>query len=171
MNFIIMVIEATIYSLIEIEIEGCNGWAQELPTPIVLKIGTKKLTLYHVYMNIFIFLTISSQFQMMLTFQSFLKTFAYFLQFLLLEDVLWFVFNPFYTMRRYSKPEIWWHSQQPWILGIPFDNYCISFYCISISCLQSDFQIFMYLIFCYFYIFLCIQVAPFYHTFYRKLHN
>ena len=27
--------------------------------------------------------------------------------FLLLEDFLWFVFNPHYTLEKYSKEEIW----------------------------------------------------------------
>ena len=40
-NLIYIILLATIYSLIEIEIEGDNGWAIKLPTPYVVKLGSK----------------------------------------------------------------------------------------------------------------------------------
>ena len=55
------------------------------------------------------------------------------LLFLLLEDVLWFIFNPYFTIKKYKKDLVWWHSKQPWIYGIPFHNYLT----ITLNCIIS----------------------------------
>lgn len=40
----------------------------------------------------------------------------------LVEDFLWFVFNPYYTIKKYNK-NIDWHSNQKWLFRMPLHNY------------------------------------------------
>ena len=155
-----MAIESTLYSLIEIEIEGNNGWAAKLPTPVIFRLGGKGMTLYHLYMTLLIFVVMAFQTGLVLNISSFLSTFAYFLQFLFIEDTLWFILNPFYTINKYTKKDIWWHSTQPWILGIPLDNYLISFYNIIVAYALGRMEIFISLLLCYFlYNYVCISFS------------
>jgi hypothetical protein len=36
-------------------------------------------------------------------------------------DFQWFVLNPFYA-GRFSKKNVWWHAQSPWVFGLfPLD--------------------------------------------------
>ena len=34
--------------------------------------------------------------------------------FWIVEDFLWFVFNPAYGIRRFRREDIWWHAQSWW---------------------------------------------------------
>ena len=52
---------------------------------------------------------------------------------LFLEDILWFIFNPHFTIKKYLKKDIWWHSKQPWYFGMPLHNYIISIIVLIIS--------------------------------------
>ena len=52
-NFSFILFISLIYALIEIEIEGKNGWMKNLPTPYVVRFGDKNMTLYHIYMLLF----------------------------------------------------------------------------------------------------------------------
>ena len=109
---------ALLYALIEIEIEGKEGWAKNLPTARNI-IG--KMTLYHVFMFVFIIIMFIRIYPMYGN-NSFITIF-YVTSWFLLEDFLWFVLNPYYTLKNYKKEEIWWHSNQSWIAGIPFHNF------------------------------------------------
>jgi ribose/xylose/arabinose/galactoside ABC-type transport system permease subunit len=105
-----------IHALWEIEIEGDAGWAVHLPTWRRNKfwrvfLGGKPLTGYHFWMivillfgfhNIYLFLpwTISSEFAT-------LGTLCFYL---LVEDVMWFVLNPSYTIKKFLYKDIPWHK-------------------------------------------------------------
>ena len=54
LNSIFVFVFSLIYSLMEIEIEGKNGWCKELPTA---KNVCKDFTLYHLLMNVLIIIT------------------------------------------------------------------------------------------------------------------
>jgi len=47
-----------------------------------------------------------------------------FIIFLVLEDFLWFVLNPHYSLKKFKRGQVWWHPK--WFLGVP------SFYWTSI---------------------------------------
>lgn len=128
MFVIYLISTAIIFALCEIQIEGRNGWAKKLPTwkiPI-RKIPLAKyffrperpLTGYHTYTWILIFLLTHSGFLihpwslkdelLLLAFYTFLIT---------LEDFIWFIINPHFGLKKFSKNYIPWH--QWWFLGVP----------------------------------------------------
>lgn len=175
-DFLFVILFSTVYALIEIEIEGKNGWMKGLPTPKVLKLGTKNMTLYHIYMLILIIGTIIFQNNMVFTLNSFLYSLTNILLILFLEDILWFIFNPHFTIKKYLKKDIWWHSKQPWYFGMPLHNYIISLIVLIISYyfyitnnpLHST--VFYNLIYSYIFVVFSIILSPIYHKFYNKIH-
>jgi len=175
-DFLFVILFSTIYALIEIEIEGTNGWMEGLPTPGVLKFGTKNMTLYHIYMLILIIVSVIFQNNMTFSFNSFLYSLTNVLFILFLEDILWFIFNPHFTIKKYSKKDIWWHSKQPWYFGMPLHNYIISLIVLIISYyfyITNDplhSIILNNLIYSYLFIVLSIILSPIYHKFYNKIH-
>ena len=96
MNILFFLLASSIYSLMEIGIEGKYGWMVKCPTPTVFKLGGKDFTLYHTYMTGFIILIslITSQiniYSISSIYQGFFLTNYYTTLFLLVEDFLWFV--------------------------------------------------------------------------------
>lgn len=165
------IITSTIYSLIEIEIEGEHGWCKNLPTPVVMRIGTKNMTLYHIYMLLFIITMITFQTNLTYTIDSFVNTVSHIFMFIVLEDTMWFIFNPFYTIEKYTKDKIWWHSNQAWIFGLPSDIYKVVFSILLASYLTSNIQLFISLMICISYIPITIYLAPYYHKYYITIHK
>ena len=170
-NFSFILFISLIYALIEIEIEGKNGWMKNLPTPYVVKLGDKNMTLYHLYMLLFIIIVVIYQNKTELSINSFLYSASNVLLFLFLEDILWFIYNPFFTIKKYTKKDIWWHSNQPWLFGLPMHNYTISIFCVMISYITNNFNVIYSLLLSYATIGLSILIAPCYHRLYHKLHK
>ena len=170
-DILFVIITSTLYSLIEIEIEGENGWCKKLPTPPIINIGTKNMTLYHIYMLLFIITIVSFQTNLALEISSIVYTISHIFMFIVLEDTMWFIFNPFYTVEKYSKEKIWWHSNQPWILGIPLDIYKVVSFILLGSYLTENIKLFISLIISVFYIPITIYFAPLYHRYYIKTHK
>lgn len=170
-NLYFVLISSFIYSLIEIELEGKNGWMTKIPTANVVYVGGKHLTLYHIYMILIIITGVCFQNRMEFTFKSFFHSASYVFLFLLLEDVLWFIFNPYFTIKKYKKDVVWWHSKQPWIYGIPFHNYltitlnCIIAYITGIS------DIIYSIIYSIIFVGLSVLLSPLYHEFYKYVHQ
>lgn len=103
-------LSATLWALMEIEVEGPHGWAANTET---CPSGIFNWTMYHLYMNllvVFCHLHIYG-----LSPEVLFYTTVWFLQ----QDWLWFVFNPHYTRALYAKSKIWWHAGQPWWGGAP----------------------------------------------------
>ena len=48
-----------------------------------------------------------------------LRLFGGYLLFWVLEDMLWFVLNPHYGWKKFTKDHVWWHRH--WALGVPVD--------------------------------------------------
>jgi hypothetical protein len=116
------------FAMVEIQIEGGNGWAASLPTWRIEKHwllnifwGGRPMTGYHAWVFSFMFLIFS--FPMFLTGQFSLKLFARVLGSLMLfwiiEDFLWFILNPAFGIKLFNPQHIPWHVH--WFLGVPTD--------------------------------------------------
>ena len=170
-DLLFVLFTSLVYALIEIELEGKNGWMTKIPTAKVAYMGGKHMTLYHIYMILMITLSVAYQNNMQYTINSFLYSASYVFLFLLLEDFLWFVFNPYFTIKRYKRREIWWHASQPWILGVPMHNYIVGGINLVISYVTGYTDIAWALTNAVAFSILCTLIAPYYHIFYQKTHG
>lgn len=122
---------ATALALLEIQIEGPNGWARNLPTwrpsrdkwysRVYEKIMSgKELTGYHSAMFSFVFLVFLFPYFLgtTLNLENFLKTLSFFFIFIALWDFLWFVFNPFYPIKNFKRDNV---NHKAWFLNMPVD--------------------------------------------------
>jgi hypothetical protein len=114
---VFMTFLAFILALWEIQIEGKNGWAANLPGWCINKgwimklTGGRPLTGYHVYMS----LLLVSMVHLPLFFtgwswrlESLLL--GFYVGMVFLEDFFWFVLNPAFGLRNFRKGTIWWHK-------------------------------------------------------------
>ena len=126
---------AVIFALFEIQIEGKDGWAAKLPcwrkeSGMLVKLsGGRPITGYHIVMIIFVIVmfhfpflfaewTLATEFLILgLMFETFL-----------LEDFLWFVFNPAFGIKRFKKGQIWWHKE--WWGPVPSLYYLMLAACV-----------------------------------------
>lgn len=165
---------ALIYALIEIELEGKNGWCEKIPTARNV-IGT--FTLYHIYMILFLMIMISMifipRFYIACNTSEFTPWSAvccfvfYVVAWFLLEDFLWFVFNPYYTLCKYNKEEVKWHTQ--WVGAVPLHNVLGILALAAIAFAEGSWFLFLATAMLTGWTFLSILVAPFYHEFYEKI--
>jgi len=118
-----------VLALLEIEIEGRDGWAAALPTwrfqpPWLLRLTSgKALTGYHVWLNTLLLLWLHVPFWFVAwDWRAELALAgAYFLM-AVQWDFLWFVLNPHFGLARFSRANVPWF--RTWILGVPSDYYC-----------------------------------------------
>jgi hypothetical protein len=111
-------------ALWEIQIEGKDGWATNLPAwriknGLIVKIfGGRPVTGYHIFMTLFMIAIIhlplfftpwSWRLESLLI--------GFYLGMLLLEDFLWFVLNPHYGIKNFRRGKIWWHKN--WLGPVP----------------------------------------------------
>jgi hypothetical protein len=124
------------FALTEIQIEGPEGWAKNLPTwkvknPIKKIIGWTTLDGYHTWMWVFFIIAFHSPYYFGLPFslsKEVLLLESFFL-FMFVEDFLWFVFNPAWGIKKFFTKEIPWHPNK--ILYLPQD-YWISFFLLIV---------------------------------------
>lgn len=116
------------FAKVEIQIEGTDGWAKNLPTWRVenhwlLKIffGGRAMTGYHAWVISFIFILfhipVAFTDQWTLAFEG--RVMGGFILFWLFEDFLWFVLNPGYGIKKFKKEFISWHPN--WFLAFPVE--------------------------------------------------
>lgn len=113
---------AAAFALFEIQIEGSAGWAANLPTwriknRLVDRIFPgRPLTGYHLWMVIFSVVVAHLPFAFGLpwTWNREIQAIAFLLFFWVVEDFLWFVFNPHYGLSRFRRDCIAWHQQTWW---------------------------------------------------------
>ncbi|MBN1960030.1 MAG: hypothetical protein JW841_03725 [Deltaproteobacteria bacterium] len=131
-RFSLLFIYALLFALVEIEIEGKNGWAANLPTwfrrtPWYARIfafvlSGKPLTGYHMVMFLIPFFS----FHLGLAFgQSWswgfeIRVVTTYLVWNATWDFLWFLLNPHYGWSRFHKGMIWWHNGI-WLGRLPID--------------------------------------------------
>jgi len=113
---------------VEIQIEGTNGWAKNLPTwriedHVLLKIffGGRAMTGYHAWVISFVVILFHIPFFFVSHWDWSLeaRTFGGIILFFNIEDFLWFIFNPSYGLKKFKKEFIPWHPR--WILGAPIE--------------------------------------------------
>lgn len=111
-------------ALMEIQIEGGNGWAACLPTwrfaPQWVKalLSGKDITGYHLFFNLHIAILfhlpiVLLGWSWLLEFTILGMSFGY----VICEDVLWFIMNPFFGWRRFTAKNIPWYSR--WLGPLP----------------------------------------------------
>jgi hypothetical protein len=123
---------ALLFALVEIEIEGKDGWAIRLPTwfrrkPLYARLyavllSGKPLTGYHAVMFFIPFLSfhIGLAFGQPWSWGLEARLVASYLLWNVTWDFLWFLLNPAFGWQRFRKGEIWWHDG-PWLGRVPID--------------------------------------------------
>jgi hypothetical protein len=123
---------AALFALVEIEIEGPDGWAEKLPTwyrvkpwyarAFVRVMGGKPLTGYHAVMIPLAF----ASFHVGLAFGQpwsaaiEARTVATFLFWSVIWDLLWFIWNPAFGWARFRPGQVWWLGRV-WIARFPLE--------------------------------------------------
>ncbi len=133
LNFYIFSL-AILLALLEIQIEGREGWAKNLPAwrphsgSLAARwyrkfMSGKELTGYHAVLLAFIFLVFLFPYAwgVRLDLFNFFKTVSLFFFFAVLWDFLWFVLNPHYSLKKFHRRHISWHLK--WIGRAPADYY------------------------------------------------
>ena len=107
---------ACILALWEIQIEGKDGWAANLPGWriekgwVVRLTGGRPLTGYHLYLTVFLIAIVHLPlFFTRWSWQLECVILGFYLGMVLIEDLFWFVFNPHYGIKSFRKGKIWWH--------------------------------------------------------------
>ncbi len=121
---------ALILAILEVQIEGAHGWAKNLPTwranpnkwyaKLYKKItGDKDLTGYHLCLFLLILFLFHAPFFFGLQWSWTLEIniIALFTLFMIIEDYLWFVVNPYFTVKNFQGKHIIWHKK--WFLKLP----------------------------------------------------
>jgi hypothetical protein len=140
---ILLLLSSTFFALLEIQIEGKDGWAGKLPTwrkeekPKgifkFIKDPNQPQTGYHTYLWLFIFTMCHFVFVFIKwNLRNEILVISFYSLQNVVEDFLWFVFNPAFGIKKFKKELIPWHTY--WFLGIP-RNYWF----------QLPFGIFLYL--------------------------
>ena len=119
---------AYLFAKLEIQIEGPDGWAANLPTWRLPKtsrlrklFGNRDVTGYHVFAFAFMAaafhlpLILCEQFSWPLE----ARILASLAVFWVLEDFLWFALNPAFGLARFKPQHIPWHPH--WLWGVPAD--------------------------------------------------
>ncbi len=119
---------AFVFAKVEIQIEGSDGWAANLPTWRIEKhwlldvfFGGRPLTGYHAWCLPFVLGVFHLPMAMLWTWSWPLeaRAMAAFMIFWIVEDLLWFLLNPAWGWRRFNRQEVRWHKH--WLLGFPTD--------------------------------------------------
>lgn len=121
--FSLLAAAAAAFAVLEVHIEGGSGWARSLPTWRFSNrwtralIGAREITGYHVWVHLFVFLIAHLPYAIapeLLGWGVELRILAFLVFFWILEDFLWFVFNPAFGVRRFTPRHAWWHADSWW---------------------------------------------------------
>lgn len=163
---IFIVIFAVLYSILEIEIEGKSGWAENLPTQYS---GIGRFTYYHIILNIIIILVITYSTLLLKNTNLWIVLF-YIIIWFLVKDFSWFVLNPYYTLDKYSRENIWWYSDEEWILKNPIHNWIGIIFLLLILIITQNIKLLNSLIVTIIMVLIVILISEEYHRWYIKRH-
>lgn len=122
------------FAQVEIQIEGAAGWAANLPTWRIeqhwlLDIfwGGRPMTGYHAWVFPFIALLFHFPliFMQQWSWRLELRVIACIMLFWLMEDFMWFVFNPAFGLALFDPAHIPWHKR--WLWFAPTDYWIAIF--------------------------------------------
>ncbi|MER2526767.1 MAG: hypothetical protein ABTR07_02445 [Candidatus Competibacter denitrificans] len=125
-----VIVLASFFAMVEIQIEGGQGWAAGLPTWRIeqhwlldLFWGGRPMTGYHAWVFSFMFLAFHLPLAMLGRFSWRLEArcLGGVMVFWVLEDGFWFVLNPAYGLAGLTPERVAWHKH--WWLGWPSDYY------------------------------------------------
>lgn len=111
---------------LEINIEGKNGWGEGLPTWRIknrltkLVWGEKPYTGYHFWFLITMLLCLHFPFfvyPMLWSLNLELMMSGMFLISVIIEDIFWFAFNPYFGFKKFNKTHAHWHDK--WFGPVP----------------------------------------------------
>jgi hypothetical protein len=126
-----MFIISTLLAIIEINIEGPNGWAANIPTwrprpekwyaKFFKNIVKKELIGYHLSLFTFLitFFHIGFFFGLEWSIARELDVICMFLIYAITWDYLWFVLNPHFSIKTFGKKNEFWHKK--WFLKLPIE--------------------------------------------------
>ncbi|HXV61323.1 MAG TPA: hypothetical protein VEK15_11555 [Vicinamibacteria bacterium] len=129
---VFIVIAAFMFAKLEIEIEGRHGWAEKLPTwriehHVLLDwfFGGRPLTGYHAWAFLFVLFAFHLPFFWAgaWSVRSELHAVGGYTLFWIIEDLLWFLLNPHYGWKKFTRHDVWWHKR--WALGLPLDYWIL----------------------------------------------
>lgn len=123
--FLFAIIIAFLVAKLEINIEGKDGWAVNLPTRKIknrltkLVWGEVEITEYHVWFLILMQTFLHFPFLVGVSWTPILELQlqAMFLFATVLEDFLWFAMNPHYGLKKFNKLNAHWHRE--WLGVMP----------------------------------------------------
>jgi hypothetical protein len=133
---------ATIFSWLEVEIEGASGWAVNMPTSCAFA----GWTWYHIAMNILILLTVAAVTKIynanfINPLEKYLATALVWafrvVVYFCVEDIMWFVINKHYGIRKYTKNDVFWHADKLWVFGTIFLNWVALAGSILLGCIEK----------------------------------
>jgi hypothetical protein len=120
------ILAAFVLAKLEINIEGKNGWASNLPTWKIQNKFTKLFWGEQPYTGYHFWILITTLTLFHLPFFIFPSLWSLSLETLILgnyligvliEDVLWFALNPHYGLRKFNKTDAHWHDA--WVGPVP----------------------------------------------------
>jgi hypothetical protein len=129
---LLLFVYALLFALVEIEIEGKDGWAIRLPTwfrrrpwyarAYAFLLSGKPLTGYHAAMFLIPFLSfhVGLAFGQSWSWGLEARMIATYLVWNVTWDLLWFLWNPAFGWARFRKGLIWWHNGA-WLGHLPID--------------------------------------------------
>jgi hypothetical protein len=147
---------ALLFAMVEIEIEGADGWAAKLPTwyritpsyarLLAAVLSGKPATGYHLMMLPIPLLSfhLGLCFGLPWSWALEARLLAAYMVFNVVWDFLWFVLNPHFGWRRFRKGGVWWHNQR-WVGRFPIDywnGFALSFALAALPWLFGDATVF-----------------------------
>jgi hypothetical protein len=115
---VFMVFMSVILALWEIQIEGKDGWAGNLPCWRIEKGWILKLTNgrpitgYHLFMTLFLIAMVHLPlFFVPWNWRLECLLMGFYVGMVFLEDFFWFILNPHYGIKNFRKGIIWWHKR------------------------------------------------------------
>lgn len=114
-----------VHAILEIQIEGPNGWAKALPTKKFTGWIARNLTevgyITGFHAATLAFIALLAHFPVLFvsdwTWQRESAVLGFLFFHFTFEDFFWFVLNPSYGIAKFKKQHIWWHRH--WIFGLP----------------------------------------------------